>query len=136
MGISKKIVADDRITYDDLTTSPFGPLARDTFYTNAPWSEFRLAADTLGTRTTPTATTPQTFNIISAAPEGLQTLFQTGFDGFAAAGFAPGASGTRLDSNIFRVLGLSDLAAPAYGFTSSTGTAANDFARGGEGHAV
>jgi hypothetical protein len=133
MGISKKIVADDRITYDDLTTSPFGTLARDTFYTNTSWREFRLAADTLGTRpSAPQSATPvfSTASIISAAPEGLQTLFQTGFDGFAAAGFAPGATGTRLDSNIFRVLGLSDLAAPAYGFTSPTGTTANDFARG------
>ena len=61
------------------------------------------------------------------APQGAQLLYATQFDGFTAAGFAPGASGARLDSNVFRILGLSDLAAPAYGFTSP---ATGDFARG------
>ena len=50
MGISKKIVADNSITYDDLTASPFGTLARDTFYTDASWREFRLAAKGVDTR--------------------------------------------------------------------------------------
>ncbi|MBW6525057.1 cadherin domain-containing protein [Sphingomonas sp. RHCKR47] len=137
-AITKKSVGNDSITIHDVVgTSSFARFdARDqstpSFTTS--WNEFRLAADLSGARTTaPVASsTPaaQTASIISAAPEGLQTLFQTGFDGFTAAGFAPGASGTRLDSNVFRVLGLSDLAAPAYGFTSPTGTTANDFARG------
>jgi len=65
------------------------------------------------------------------APQGAQLLYATSFDGFTAAGFAPGATGARIDSNVFRVLGLSDLAAPAYGFTSpAIGAAANDFGRG------
>ena len=57
------------------------------------------------------------------------TLFATDFAGFAAGGFAPGAAASSglLDSNIWRVVGLSAQTNPAYGFT---GAAGDDFARG------
>ncbi|MDQ0839801.1 Calx-beta domain-containing protein [Sphingomonas faeni] len=65
------------------------------------------------------------------APQGPQPLYSTSFDGFTGTGFAPDATSGRLNSNVFRILGLSDLAAPAYGFTSPTvGAPANDFGRG------
>ncbi|RZL84251.1 MAG: hypothetical protein EOP66_03030, partial [Sphingomonas sp.] len=65
------------------------------------------------------------------APQGPQLLYSTSFDGFTGTGFAPDATSGRLNSNVFRILGLSDLAAPAYGFTSpAVGAPANDFGRG------
>ncbi|RYF15386.1 MAG: hypothetical protein EOO77_13440, partial [Oxalobacteraceae bacterium] len=67
----------------------------------------------------------------AVAPQGPQLLYSTNFDGFTATGFAPGATSGRLNSNVFRILGLSDLVAPAYGFTSpAAGAPANDFGRG------
>ncbi|MGI4730628.1 MAG: beta strand repeat-containing protein, partial [Janthinobacterium lividum] len=56
-------------------------------------------------------------------------LFSTDFASFTAAGFAPGATAASgmLDSNVWRVAGLSDNTNPAYGFT---GPAGGDFGRG------
>ncbi|MET0258440.1 MAG: ExeM/NucH family extracellular endonuclease, partial [Methylobacterium sp.] len=53
-------------------------------------------------------------------------IFQENFVGFTAAGFAPTPAAGQLDSDVWRVGGLSDSANPAYGFTATTG----DFARG------
>ncbi len=61
-----------------------------------------------------------------SAPAGTVRLFAENFSGFAAAGFAPTPAAGQLDSDVWRVSGLSDSPAPAYGFTAATG----DFARG------
>jgi len=53
-------------------------------------------------------------------------IFATDFAGFAAAGFAPTPGAGQLDSDVWRVVGLSDNTNPAYGATLTTG----DFARG------
>jgi VCBS repeat-containing protein len=61
--------------------------------------------------------------------DGLATsalIFSENFTGFTAAGFSPNPTAGQLNSNIWRVVGLSDVANPAYGFTATTG----DFARG------
>ena len=57
------------------------------------------------------------------------SIFVTNFANFAASGFAPGAAANsgQLDSNVWRVVGLSDQTNPAYGFT---GAAGGDFGRG------
>jgi predicted extracellular nuclease/Ca2+-binding RTX toxin-like protein len=57
------------------------------------------------------------------------TIFVTNFASFAASGFAPGAAAStgQLDSNVWRVVGLSDQTNPAYGFTGASG---GDFGRG------
>ena len=55
-------------------------------------------------------------------------LFSTDFAAFTATGgFAPGGVAGGLDSNIWRVVGLSDIASPAFGFTAAGG---GDFGRG------
>ncbi|SOB87695.1 Calx-beta domain-containing protein [Sphingomonas guangdongensis] len=53
-------------------------------------------------------------------------IFAENFTGFTAAGFAPTPGVGQLDSDVWRVVGLSDNTNPAYGFTAATG----DFARG------
>ncbi|HEX8126552.1 MAG TPA: Calx-beta domain-containing protein [Allosphingosinicella sp.] len=53
-------------------------------------------------------------------------LLEEDFTGFTAAGFAPNPTAAQIDSDIWRVVGLSDVPNPAYGFTATTG----DFARG------
>lgn len=53
-------------------------------------------------------------------------IFSTDFANFSAAGFAPDPITGQLDSDIWRVVGLSDNTNPAYGATLTTG----DFARG------
>ena len=53
-------------------------------------------------------------------------IFAADFAGFAAAGFAPTPGAGQLDSDVWRVVGLSDAPNPAYGATLITG----DFARG------
>jgi hypothetical protein len=53
-------------------------------------------------------------------------IFDEDFTGFTAAGFAPNPTATQIDSDIWRVVGLSDIANPPYGFTATT----DDFARG------
>ncbi|WP_294356818.1 Calx-beta domain-containing protein [uncultured Sphingomonas sp.] len=53
-------------------------------------------------------------------------IVATDFGGFTAAGFAPTPGTGQLDSDIWRVVGLSDNTNPAYGATLTTG----DFARG------
>ena len=57
------------------------------------------------------------------------SIFATNFANFAASGFAPGAvaSSGQLDSNVWRVVGLSDQTNPSYGFTGASG---GDFGRG------
>jgi predicted extracellular nuclease len=60
-----------------------------------------------------------------SAPTSLR-LLEEDFTGFTAAGFAPEPTAAQLDSDIWRAVGFSDIAAPAYGFTATTG----DFARG------
>ncbi len=57
------------------------------------------------------------------------SIFATNFANFAASGFAPGAAASsgQLDSNVWRVVGLSDQTNPAYGFTGASG---GDFGRG------
>ena len=60
------------------------------------------------------------------AGTGTFRIFATNFTGFTAAGFAPNPTATQLDSDVWRVVGLSDITNPAYGFTATTG----DFARG------
>ncbi len=57
------------------------------------------------------------------------SIFTTNFADFAASGFAPGAAAStgQLDSNVWRVVGLSDQTNPAYGFTGASG---GDFGRG------
>ena len=60
------------------------------------------------------------------APIGLQPYFSANFTGFTAAGFAPTPTAAQLDSDVWRVVGLSDNPNPAYGGTYTTG----DFARG------
>ena len=60
------------------------------------------------------------------APAGLQPVFSANFNGFTAAGFAPMPTAAQLDSNVWRVTGLSDNINPAFGGTYTTG----DFARG------
>ncbi len=65
--------------------------------------------------------------ITSDDPQPASTrIFEEDFIGFTAGGFAPNPTATQLDSDIWRVVGLSDIANPAYGFTATTG----DFARG------
>ncbi len=54
-------------------------------------------------------------------------IFTETFDGFTAAGFAPTPGAGQLNSNIWRVTGMSDAANPAYGFTGAGGS---DFGRG------
>ncbi len=53
-------------------------------------------------------------------------IFSENFTGFTGGGFAPTPAAGQIDSDIWRVVGLSDIANPAYGFTATTG----DFARG------
>jgi predicted extracellular nuclease len=53
-------------------------------------------------------------------------LLEEDFTGFTAGGFAPNPTAAQIDSDIWRVVGLSDVPNPAYGFTATTG----DFARG------
>jgi predicted extracellular nuclease/Ca2+-binding RTX toxin-like protein len=60
------------------------------------------------------------------APPASTRIFEEHFTTFAAGGFAPNPTATQIDSDIWRVVGLSDIPAPAYGFTATTG----DFARG------
>ncbi|MES3101643.1 Calx-beta domain-containing protein [Sphingomonas faeni] len=59
----------------------------------------------------------------------IASIFATNFANFAASGFAPGAAASsgQLDSNVWRVVGLSDQTNPAYGFTGASG---GDFGRG------
>ena len=66
---------------------------------------------------------------LAAAPNAPVVLFADDFTGFTAAGFAPGAAAAsgQLDSNVFRVVGLSDDTNPAFGFTGPMG---GDFGRG------
>ena len=65
--------------------------------------------------------------ITSDDPQPASTrIFEEDFAGFTAGGFAPNPTATQIDSDIWRVVGLSDIANPAYGFTATTG----DFARG------
>ncbi|HEV7659769.1 MAG TPA: Calx-beta domain-containing protein [Allosphingosinicella sp.] len=59
-------------------------------------------------------------------PPASTRIFDEDFTGFTAGGFAPNPTATQIDSDIWRVVGLSDIANPAYGFTATTG----DFARG------
>ena len=61
------------------------------------------------------------------APTGLQPYFSANFTGFTAAGFSPTPGTGQLDSNVWRVVGLSDNANPAFGFTGPSG---GDFGRG------
>jgi hypothetical protein len=56
-------------------------------------------------------------------------IFEEDFTGFDASGFAPNPTASQIDSDIWRVVGLSDIPNPAYGFTS-VAPPANDFARG------
>jgi predicted extracellular nuclease len=60
-------------------------------------------------------------------PSGLVTIFSESFSSFTAGGFAPNPTAGQVDSDIWRVVGLSDIANPAYGFTGAAGT---DFGRG------
>ncbi len=60
------------------------------------------------------------------APPATTRIFDEDFTGFTAGGFAPNPTATQIDSDIWRVVGLSDIPTPAYGFTATTG----DFARG------
>ncbi|HYI49312.1 MAG TPA: Calx-beta domain-containing protein [Allosphingosinicella sp.] len=60
------------------------------------------------------------------APTGITRIFEEDFTGLTAGGFAPSPTATQIDSDIWRVVGLSDIPTPAYGFTATTG----DFARG------
>ncbi|HVQ06908.1 MAG TPA: Calx-beta domain-containing protein [Allosphingosinicella sp.] len=53
-------------------------------------------------------------------------IFEEHFNSFTAGGFAPNPTASQIDSDIWRVVGLSDIPNPAYGFTATTG----DFARG------
>ncbi|MBC3941251.1 Calx-beta domain-containing protein [Sphingomonas albertensis] len=57
------------------------------------------------------------------------SIFTTNFADFAASGFTPNAAASsgQLDSNVWRVVGLSDQTNPAYGFTGASG---GDFGRG------
>ena len=62
--------------------------------------------------------------------DGLATsalIFSENFTGFTAAGFSPNPTAGQLDSDVWRVVGLSDIANPSYGFT---GPAGGDFGRG------
>ena len=60
------------------------------------------------------------------APPASTRIFEEHFTDFTAGGFAPNPTATQIDSDIWRVVGLSYIPAPAYGFTATTG----DFARG------
>jgi predicted extracellular nuclease len=71
------------------------------------------------------ATAIATITNDDSAPTILR-IFDEDFTGFTAAGFAPNPTAAQVDSDIWRVVGLSDIANPAYGFTATTG----DFARG------
>ena len=56
--------------------------------------------------------------------DGLATnalIFSENFTGFTAAGFSPNPTAGQLDSDVWRVVGLSDIANPAYGFTGPAG---------------
>ncbi len=69
--------------------------------------------------------------IISDDPQPTSVrIFEEDFTGFNAAGFAPNPTAAQLDSDIWRVVGLSDNPDPAYGLTLTTG----DFARGPVGN--
>jgi predicted extracellular nuclease/Ca2+-binding RTX toxin-like protein len=70
------------------------------------------------------ATAIGTITTDDAAPAST-LIFDENFTGFVG-GFAPNPTAAQLDSDIWRVVGLSDIANPAYGFTATTG----DFARG------
>ena len=58
--------------------------------------------------------------------DGPIRIFSETFGNFLGAGFAPTPTASQLDSDIWRVAGLSDNLTPAYGATLTTG----DFARG------
>ena len=62
------------------------------------------------------------------APAGLQNYFSSNFTGFTAAGFSPTPTAAQLDSNVWRVAGLSDNPTPVFGGTYTT--ASTDFTRG------
>jgi len=59
-------------------------------------------------------------------PPASVQIFGENFTGFTGGGFAPVPAAGQIDSDIWRVVGLSDITNPAYGFTATTG----DFARG------
>jgi predicted extracellular nuclease len=71
------------------------------------------------------ATAIGTITTDDAAPAST-LIFSESFNTFTAGGFAPNPTAGQIDSDIWRVVGLSDIANPAYGFTATTG----DFARG------
>ncbi|WP_052402071.1 5'/3'-nucleotidase SurE [Muricoccus aerilatus] len=54
-------------------------------------------------------------------------IFSTDFTGFTAAGFSATPGSGALDSNVWRVVGLSDNPAPPFGYEGASGT---DFGRG------
>jgi hypothetical protein len=60
------------------------------------------------------------------AVSGVVRVFTESFGSFAGAGFAPLPTAAQLDSDVWRVVGLSDNANPAFGGTYTSG----DFARG------
>ncbi|URW75668.1 hypothetical protein M9980_00045 [Sphingomonas donggukensis] len=59
-------------------------------------------------------------------PASTRVFFED-FSSFTAAGFSPTPTAGQLNSNVWRITGLSDQPAPAYGFTGTT----SDFANGG-----
>ncbi|HEV2815913.1 MAG TPA: Calx-beta domain-containing protein, partial [Allosphingosinicella sp.] len=61
------------------------------------------------------------------APPTSVRLLDESFTTFTAGGFAPNPTASQVDSDIWRVVGLSDIPNPSYGFTGAAGT---DFGRG------
>lgn len=101
------------------------PVSTDTTFENDETYTLTLTGTTGGAIGQATAT--GTIENDDPIPSTMQ-IFAADFTQFTAAGFAPGASAAsgQLDSNVWRIGGMSDLPNPDYGFTAGTG----DFGRG------
>jgi predicted extracellular nuclease len=60
----------------------------------------------------------------------MPVIFQEDFTGFTAAGFAPTPGAGQLDSDLWKISGLSGNPNPEFGFTAVGGDFTGDFARG------
>ncbi|PZU07238.1 Calx-beta domain-containing protein [Sphingomonas sp.] len=101
------------------------PVSADSAFEKDETYTLTLTGTTAGT--IDQATAVGTIENDDPTPSTMQ-IFSADFADYTAAGFSPGASAAsgQLDSNVWRIVGLSDLPNPEYGFTAGSG----DFGRG------